>query len=139
MRRFCESTSVGKKSRAIRFLVNLGLTGPTLSFGILYFCIISSKYVNKILNFNNPNSKFKMTKTKKTLGMNWTRYHNLYGVTYKLHEGMRSLGWSAEVIQKYTIDHAHEVNEESAAKHQHNPPDLPRNDDAKWLSQHPKL
>ena len=80
-----------------------------------------------------------MTKTKKTLGMNWTRYHNLYGVTYKLHEGMRSLGWSAEVIQKYTVDHAHEVNEESAAKHQHNPPDLPRNDDAKWLSQHPKL
>ena len=55
--------------------------------------------------------------TKKSLGMNWTRYHNLYGVTYKLHEGMRSLGWSAEVIQKYTVDHAHEVNEESAAKH----------------------
>ena len=52
---------------------------------------------------------------------------------------MRSLGWSAEVIQKYTVDHAHEVNEESAAKHQHNPPDLPRNDNAKWLSQHPKL
>ena len=74
-----------------------------------------------------------MTKTKKTLGMNWTRYHNLYGLTYKLHEGMRSLGWSVEVIQKYAVDHAHEVNEESAAKHQHNPPD------AKWLSQHPKL
>ena len=80
-----------------------------------------------------------MTKTKKMLDMNWTRYHNLYGVTYKLHEGMRSLGWSAEVIQKYTIDHAHEVNKESAAKHQSNPPDLPRNDDARWLSQHPKL
>ena len=71
--------------------------------------------------------------------MNWTRYHNLYGVTYKLHEGMRSLGWSVEVIQKYTVNHAHEVNEENAAKHQHNPPDLPKNDDAKWLSQHPKL
>ena len=71
--------------------------------------------------------------------MNWTRYHNLYGVTYKLHEGTRSFGWSAEVIQKYTVDHAHEVNEESAAKHRHNPPDLPRNDDAKWLSRHPKL
>ena len=80
-----------------------------------------------------------MTKTKKMLGMNWTRYHNLYGVMYKLHEGMRSLGWSVEVIQKYTVDHAHEVNEESAAKHQHNPPDLPRNDGAKWLSRHPKL
>ena len=80
-----------------------------------------------------------MTKTKKTLGMNWTRYHNLYGVTYKLHQGMRSLGWSAEVIQKYTVDHAHEVNEESAAKHRHNPPDLPRSDDAKWLSRHSKL
>ena len=36
--------------------------------------------------------------------MNWTRYHNLYGVTYKLYEGMRNLGWSAEVIQKYTVD-----------------------------------
>ena len=71
--------------------------------------------------------------------MNWTRYHNLYGVTYKLHEGMRSLGWSTEVIQKYMVDHAHEVNEESAANHQHNPPDLPRNDDARWLSWHPKL
>ena len=52
---------------------------------------------------------------------------------------MRSLGWLAEVIQKYTFDHAHEVNEENAAKHQHNPPDLPKNDDAKWLGQHPKL
>ena len=51
---------------------------------------------------------------------------------------MRSLGWSAEVIQKYTVDHAHEVNEESAAKHRHNPPDLPRNDDAKWLGWHPR-
>ena len=80
-----------------------------------------------------------MTKTKKSLGMNWTRDHNLYGVTYKLHEGMRSLGWSVEVIQKYTVDHAHEVNEESSAKHQHNPPDLPRNDDTKWLRWHPKL
>ena len=113
---FCESTSAGKKSRAIRFPVNLGLTGPTLSFGILYSYIFL-KYTNKILNLDNLNSKFKMTKTKKTLGMNWTRYHNLYGLTYKLHEGMRSLGWSAEVIQKYSVDHAHEVNEESAAKH----------------------
>ena len=58
-----------------------------------------------------------MTKTKKSLGMNWTRYHYLYGVTYKLHEGMRGLGWLAEVIQKYTIDPAHEINKESAAKH----------------------
>ena len=80
-----------------------------------------------------------MTKTKKSLGVNWTRYHNLYGVTYKLHNGMRSLGWSAEVIQKYTVDHAHEVNGENAAKHRHNPPDLPRNDDAKWLGRHPRL
>ena len=80
-----------------------------------------------------------MTKTKKSLGMNWTRYHNLYGVTYKLYKGMRNLGWLAEVIQKYTVDHAHEVNEENAAKHWHNPLDLPKNDDAKWLSQHPKL
>ena len=71
--------------------------------------------------------------------MNWTRYHNLYGVTYKLHDGMRSLGWSVEVIQKYTVDHAHEVNEENAAKHWHNPPDLPKNDDARWLGQHPRL
>ena len=80
-----------------------------------------------------------MTKTKKSLGMNWTRYHYLYSVTYKLHVGMKSLGWLAEVIQQYIVDHAHEVNEENAAKHWHNPPDLPRNDDAKWLHQHPKL
>ena len=58
-----------------------------------------------------------MTKTKKSLGMNWTRYHNLYRVAYKLHEDIRSLGWWVEIIQKYTVDHAHEVNEESAAKH----------------------
>ena len=57
-----------------------------------------------------------MTKTKKSLGMNWTRYHNLYSVTYKLHEDMKSLGWLAEVIQKYTVNHAHEVNEENATK-----------------------
>ena len=43
------------------------------------------------------------------------------------------------MIQKYTVDHAHEVNEENAAKHWHNPPDLAKNDDAKWLSQHSKL
>ena len=51
-----------------------------------------------------------MTKTKKTLGINWTRYHNLYGVTYKLHEGMQSLGWSVELIQKYIIDPADTIS-----------------------------
>ena len=88
------------------FFTNLWLTGPTLSFGFLSIFFRFTPV--QILNFYNLNSKFNMTKTKKSLGMNWTRYHNLYGVTYKLYEGMKSLGWSAEVIQKYTVDHAHE-------------------------------
>ena len=74
-----------------------------------------------------------MTKIKKTLGLNCIRYHNHYGMTYKLLKGMRGLGWSSEVIQKYNVDHAYEVNEENAAKYQDNSPNLPDHDDSRWL------
>ena len=70
-----------------------------------------------------------MTKTKKTLGLIWNRYHNHYGMTHKLHQGMKDLGWTAQAIQNYNVEHAHEVNEEMAARHQDNPPDLPNPDD----------
>ena len=81
-----------------------------------------------------------MTKTKKSLGMNWTRYHNLYGMNYLLEEACsQTLGWLQAVIQEYTINHAHEVNHENAVKFTNDPPPLPANNDHKWLCQHPKL
>ena len=81
-----------------------------------------------------------MTKTKKSLGMNWTRYHNLYGMNYLLEEACsQTLSWSQAVILEYTINHTHEVNHENAIKFANDPPPLPANDDSKWLCQHPKL
>ena len=86
--------------------------------------------MNKILKFLQSKFKIQYDKNKENVRYELAQIPQSYGVTYKLHEGMKSLEWSAEVIQKYTVDHAHEVNEESAAKHRHNHPDLPKNDDA---------
>ena len=80
-----------------------------------------------------------MTKTKKTLGLLWKRYHNHYRMTHKLHQGIKDLGWMVQTIQSYNIEHTHEVNEEMAVRHQDNPPDLPDPDDMTWLQQHPEL
>ena len=80
-----------------------------------------------------------MTKTKKTLGLNWSRYYNYYGMTPKLYQAMQDEGWLVQAIKNYSTSHAHEVNEEMAARYRENPPDVPAPDDKKWLRKHPEL
>ena len=81
-----------------------------------------------------------MTKTKKTLGRNWTRYHNWYGMNNVLEAACtRQLHWNCETIHWYTLDHAPEVNQTSAQRNASNPHPLPSNDDDQWFRHHPKL
>ena len=81
-----------------------------------------------------------MTRTKKTLGRNWTRYHNYYGMNHYLEAACtKQLHWDRETLHDYTITHAPEVNHQSASRHTGNPPPLPNNDDDAWFRKHPKL
>ena len=81
-----------------------------------------------------------MTKIKKTLGRNWTRYHNYYGMNHVLERACsKKLHWNRETIREYTVSHAPEVNYEKAKQHVDNPPPLPENDDDDWYKRHPKL
>ena len=81
-----------------------------------------------------------MTKTKRTLGRNWTRYHNWYGMNNVLEAACAGqLHWNRETIRQYTLDHAPEVNQVSAQRNASNPPPLPSNDDDTWFRRHPKL
>ena len=121
------------------------MTGPTLSFGflLLIFKHILSKFPNfsfKIILFQINPQNSKMTRTKKTLGWNWTRYHNYYGMNYILERACtQKLHWDWETLRDYTINHALEVNHQNAMKHVKNPPPLPDNDDDAWFKSHPKL
>ena len=81
-----------------------------------------------------------MTRTKKTLGHNWTRYHNYYGMNHILEAACtKQLHWDQQTLRDYTIAHAPEVNHQSATHHMKNPPPLPNNDDDTWFHKHPKL
>ena len=81
-----------------------------------------------------------MTCTKKTLGRNWTRYHNYYGMNSVLEAACsKQLLWDREALREYTLNHAPEVNHQSASKHVKHPPPLPDNDDDAWFRSHPKL
>ena len=81
-----------------------------------------------------------MTKTKKTLGRNWTRYHNYYGMNHVLEKACsKKLHWNQETIREYTVSHALEVNYEKAMQYVNNPPPLLENDDDEWYKWHPKL
>ena len=81
-----------------------------------------------------------MTRTKKTLGHNWTRYRNYYRMSYVLEAACtKQLHWNRETLRDYTITHAPEVNHQSATRHVKNPPPLPSNDDDAWFQSHPKL
>ena len=81
-----------------------------------------------------------MTRTKKTLGRNWTRYHNYYGMNYILERACtKKLHWDWETLQEYTINHAPEVNHQNTMRYMNNPPPLPDNDDDDWFQCHPKL
>ena len=81
-----------------------------------------------------------MTKTKRTLGRNWTRYHNYYGMNNVLEAACAGkLHWNRETIRRYTLSHAPEVNQQNAMGNTNNPPPLPSNDDDAWFRCHPKL
>ena len=81
-----------------------------------------------------------MTRTKKTLGKNWTRYHNYYGMNHVLEVACsKKLHWNRETIRKYTVSHAPEVNHQNAMQYVNNPPPLPDNDDDDWFQHHPKV
>ena len=81
-----------------------------------------------------------MTHTKKTLGRNWTRYHNYYGMNHILEAACtKKLHWDREALRDYTIAHAPEVNHQNATHHVKNPPPLPNNDDDAWFQSHLKL
>ena len=81
-----------------------------------------------------------MTRTKKTLGRNWTRYHNYYSMNHVLVRACsKKLHWDRETIREYTVSHALEVNHQKATQYVNNPPPLPDNDDDDWFQRHPKL
>ena len=81
-----------------------------------------------------------MTRTKKTLGRNWTCYHNFYGMNHVLERACsKKLHWNRETIRKYTVGHALEVNHQNAMQYVNDPPPLPDNDDDDWFRHHPKL
>ena len=81
-----------------------------------------------------------MTKIKKTLGRNWTCYHNYYGMTHILERACsKKLHWNRETIREYTVSHAPEVNYEKAKQHGDDPPPLSENDDDDWYRRNPKL
>ena len=129
--------------RLVRFLVNLG-HDRTNSVIWLSFYIYSnlhcqiSKFQIILFQINPQNSK--MTRTKKTLGRNWTRYHNYYGMNHILEAAcIKRLHWDREALRDYTINHAPEVNHQSATHHVKNPPPLPDNNDDAWFWSHPKL
>ena len=81
-----------------------------------------------------------MTRTKKTLGHNWMRYHNYYGMNLVLEAACsKQLHWDRAALREYTLNHAREVNHQSASKHAKHPPPLPDNDDDAWFRSHLKL
>ena len=81
-----------------------------------------------------------MTCTKKTLGRNWTRHHNYYGMNCILEAACtKRLHWDRETLRDYTITHALEVNHQNAMRYAKNPPPLPDNDDDAWFQSHLKL
>ena len=81
-----------------------------------------------------------MTRTKKTLGHNWTRYHNYYGMNSVLEAACtKQLHWDRAALREYTLADAPEVNHQSTSRHTKHPPPLPNNDDDAWFRSHPKL
>ena len=139
----------GHKIRSVRcpdrFIINLGHDRTN---SVIWLSSYISEHIYKIhYKIQNLYSKFfilnftyKMTKIKKTLGRNWTRYHNWYGMNNVLEAACSGqLHWTRETIQQYTLDHAPEVNQGSTQHHASQPPPLPGNDDDDWFKHHPKL
>ena len=127
------------------FLVNLGhdRTNSVIWLSLIFEHIYQNSCKNS--KFFIQNSLFQilpyiMTKTKRTLGHNWTRYHNWYGMNNVLEAACAGqLHWDRETIRRYTLDHAPEVNQVSAQRNASKPPPLPSNDDDDWFRCHPKI
>ena len=122
-----------------RFLINLGhdRTNSVIWLPLILEHII---YQNSYKIQNSLFQILTMTKTKRTLGRNWTRYHNWYGMNNVLEAACaRQLHWDRETIRRYTLDHAPEVNQASAQRNTSRPPPLPSNDDDDWFRRHPKI
>ena len=155
-REFEKDIKYGRRAASTDSSYILGTTGPTLSFGFLLFSNTHTKIITKfkisyskffIQNFfskilYSKFIKFKlvMTRTKRTLGRNWTRYHNWYGMNNVLETACSGqLHWTWDTIRQYTLSHAPDVNQVSAQRNAANPPLLPSNDDDEWYRRHPKL
>ena len=128
--------------RLVRFLINLGHDRTN---SVIWLSFILFEHIVKFPNSKLLYSKFtfqnsKLTRTKKTLGCNWTRYHNYYGMTHYLEAACtKQLHWDQEMLRDYTINHAPEVNHQSTTRYVGHPPPLPNNDDDAWFHKHPKL
>ena len=89
-----------------------------LAFILFLFKPTLSKFPNfqiQIILFQINPQNSKMTHTKKTLGHNWTRYHNYYGMNHILEAACtKRLHWDREALCDYTIKHALEVNYQNA-------------------------
>ena len=138
----------GHKTRSAHcpdgFFINLGHDRTnSVIWLLLYFRTRIPKLIAKFKVFIQNSSfqiLFAMTKTKKTLGCNWTRYHNWYGMNSVLEAACHiQLHWTGETIHQYTLDHAPEVNQGTAQCHASQPPPLPGNDDDDWFQHHPRL
>ena len=123
----------------VRFLINLGHDRTNSVIWLLHSDRHLSKFQNQLYSkLSIQNSK--MTRTKKTLGRNWTRYHNYYGMNHVLERACsKKLHWNQETIREYTVNHVLEVNHQNAMQYVNNPPPLPDNDDEDWFWCHPKL
>ena len=123
----------------VRFLVDLGHDRTNSVICILHLDHHFSKFQNQLYSkLSIQNSK--KTRTKKTLGRNWTRYHNYYGMNHVLERACsKKLHWNRETIREYTVNHAPEVNYQNATQYVDNPPPLPDNDNDNWFRHHPKF
>ena len=121
-----------------RFLVNLGhdRTNSVVWLPLILEHII---YQNSYKIQNSLFQILTMTKTKRTLGRNWTRYHNWYGMNVLEAACTGQLHWDREIIRRYTLDYAPEVNQASTQRNASRPPPLPSNDDDDWFWHHPKI
>ena len=123
------------------FLVNLGhnRTNSVIWLSLIFEHII---YQN---SYKIQNSLFQillyiMTRTKRTLGCNWTRYHNWYGMNNVLEVACAGqLHWDRETIRRYTLNHAPEMNQVSTQRNANKSPPLPSNDNDDWSRRHPKI
>ena len=81
-----------------------------------------------------------MTRTRVTLGMNWTRYFNPYGMTDRLYDALKDEGWEMTKIDEYTATRMLKVNQPLAKAYAANGgPIVPDPNDKKWLKRHPPL